>query len=86
MYPIMGLDGKFMTEMTSCALATIHSDLLQIIQSVGVTHPVEVGGGDPDLGLFGQVTHQGIAPVDVEFAKDVIEQIDGLCALMLCEQ
>ena len=35
-----------------------------------------MGGGDPLLGHRGQMTHERIAATGIEFAKDVVHQID----------
>ena len=48
--------------------------------------PVEVGGGDPLLGERRKVAHQGVASAGVEFAEDVVHQVDREFSAALLQQ
>ena len=45
-------------------------------EAMGGFQPIKVGGGDPLLGVCGHVADECVAAEGVEFAEDVVEQVD----------
>jgi hypothetical protein len=47
------------------------------VQARRARNPLQVGRGDDSLCPAWQGRQQGVAPFDVQFAKDVVDQEDG---------
>lgn len=67
-------------------LAVSNRETSQVRDTRCLGHPRERGRGNPFLSTDGQIVHEGVPSAGIEFAEDVVHQIDGHSASKLLKQ